>query len=130
LADLLRQLGEAFTGRWRLPVGLRVEGEGTLPSEVQVVFYRVAQEALNNVAKHAGATRVEVELTYQDGAVRLEVCDDGRGFDPGEVPSGHFGVAIMRERAEAVGAEVAVESCPGQGTTVELKWHAREVVAV
>jgi signal transduction histidine kinase len=97
---------------------------------VQVVFYRVAQEALNNVAKHAGATRVEVELTYEGSEVRLAVRDDGRGFDPGEVPSGHFGVAIMRERAEAVGADVAVESCPGTGTTVRLRWYAREAVTV
>jgi signal transduction histidine kinase len=130
LADLLRQLGEAFTGRWRVPVALRVDGEGTLPPDVQVVFYRIAQESLNNVAKHAGASRVEIELAYGDGEVRLAVCDDGRGFDVGEVPSGHFGVAIMRERAEAVDADVAVESCPGGGTTVRLRWYAREAVAV
>src|SRR5207248_8385413 len=76
LPELLRQLGEAFSGRARVPVDLEVEGEGALPSEVRVALYRVVQEALNNIAKHAGASRVSICLSYRPGGVALSVRDD------------------------------------------------------
>jgi signal transduction histidine kinase len=124
LPDLLRQLSEAFTGRARVPVDLRVEGEGSLPTDVQIALYRVAQESLHNVAKHAGATRVDVRLIHHPGGVQLSVEDDGRGFDPDAVPAGHLGVGIMRERAEAVGAAIEITSRPSAGTRVEVVWPA------
>jgi signal transduction histidine kinase len=126
LPELLRQLGEAFTGRARVPVNLEVDGEGSLPSEVQIALYRVAQESLNNIAKHAAASRVEICLSYHAAGVALSVRDDGRGFDPTAVTGEHLGVAIMRERAESVGGALEVASQPGGGTRVGVVWPALE----
>jgi len=121
LPDLLQQLVSALAGRIRVPVELRVEGADRLPDAAQVALYRVAQEALQNVARHARATHVWVTLRLHPGRAELVVRDDGRGFDPATVPADHFGLAIMRERMEAVGGAVAVESRPGQGTTLTAR---------
>lgn len=126
LEELLRQLAEAITGRARIPVTLKIEGRGALATEVKIALYRIAQEALNNIAKHSDAGAAEVRLEYLDEdcggkkAVRLKISDNGRGFDPRAVTSEHFGVGIMRERAEAIGAELRVESRPGAGTDIIL----------
>ncbi len=124
LGDLLRLLGNALTGRVNIPVAVSVAGQGTLPAEVQVAFYRLCQEGLNNIAKHAQATHVEIHLQYivESAAVELEVRDDGRGFDPEHIPSGHFGLSMMRERAEAVGAMLSIASRPGHGTELTVRW--------
>jgi signal transduction histidine kinase len=122
LGDLLRQLAESITGRARVPVTLKVEGKCALPPEVKVAVYRIAQEALNNVAKHSGASHATVSLHGEPQSVKLRISDDGRGFDPSYVPPDHLGLGIMRERAEAVGATLRIESQPGQGTQVEVAW--------
>ena len=125
LGDLLRQLGEATTGRARVPVALEVEEEQEcdLPPDVKVALYRIAQEALNNVAKHAGASQVTVGLCCAPEQVELCISDDGRGFDPDIIPPDHLGVGIMRERAEAIGATLTVESEVGRGTVVVVVWN-------
>ena len=122
LGELLRQLAASFSGRARVPAEVVVERDGVLAPQVQATFYRLAQEALNNVAKHAEAERVRVRLRYSRKLVQLEVEDDGRGFDPDAVPAGHFGLGIMRERAAAIGARLRVASRPGGGTTVAVTW--------
>ena len=123
LRDLLRQLSEALTGRARIPVDLEVEGvPRPLSPDVQLVFYRVAQESLNNVFKHAGATGVRVLLMYLPGCVCLTVSDDGRGFDPSEVSAERLGLKIMHERAEGIGAEFELISPPEGGTRISLRW--------
>jgi signal transduction histidine kinase len=93
-----------------------------LPPEVKVALYRIAQEALNNIAKHSGASQATVSVHGEPQRVKLRISDDGRGFDPGYVPPDHLGLGIMRERAEAVGANLRIESQPGQGTQVEVIW--------
>jgi PAS domain S-box-containing protein len=144
LGDLLCQLANAFTGRENVPVSLNVIEEHILPSEIQVALYRICQEALNNIAKHAEASQVEIDLQYDTGAeqaspsvayagvpqgiavnsVEMRICDDGHGFDTGELSEpGHYGLGMMRERAEAVGAQLTVTSQPGHGTEVTLHWH-------
>lgn len=122
LADLLQQLAEAITGRARLPVSVSVHGEGSLPSETKVAFYRIAQEALNNVAKHSQAARSQVELCYEESEVRLLIEDNGRGFDVTQAPTSHLGLGIMRERAEAVSALLTIDSELGRGTRVQVVW--------
>ena len=122
LGDLLRQLGSAFTGRTNIPVAVTVTGQGGLPTEVQVAFYRLCQEGLNNIAKHAEAHRVAIHLRYDPGAAELCLCDDGRGFDPARIPPGRSGLSIMRERAEAAGAMLSITSQPGHGTEIALCW--------
>jgi Histidine kinase-, DNA gyrase B-, and HSP90-like ATPase len=89
---------------------------------VQVALYRVAQEALQNIAKHARARHVWVTLQLSSDMATLEVRDDGRGFDPTAVAGDHFGLAIMRERMAAIGGAVTVESRPGDGATVPRRW--------
>jgi len=134
LGDLLHQLGNAFTGRTDIPVAVTVVGEGAfqeqgalqeqkeLPADVQVAFYRLCQEAFNNIAKHAGASQVAIRLQYDAGVIDLHIRDDGQGFDPEHTPSGHYGLSMMRERAEAVGMMLSVTSQPGQGTEIAIRW--------
>ncbi|HET7121740.1 MAG TPA: sensor histidine kinase [Solirubrobacterales bacterium] len=91
-----------------------------LGDDAQLVVYRVAQEALSNATRHSGASRIEARLRRgEDGAVELEVADDGRGFAFDEAESG-LGIAGMRERALLVGGELTIESRPGAGTTIRL----------
>lgn len=122
MGDLLRQLGDALTGRSNIPVNVTVQGEGTLPAEVQVTFYRLCQEALNNVARHARAGKVDIVLQFDAGAVELRIRDDGRGFDPSRIPPGHYGLSMMRERAKAIGASLSIASKPGAGAEIAVHW--------
>jgi signal transduction histidine kinase/streptogramin lyase len=128
LSDLLHQLGEAAAGRAGVPVSVAVSGDCFVPPDVHVVLYRIAQEALNNVVKHARASEVHLSLhctAVPDGGerrVELEVRDDGRGFDPEGVAPDHLGLGIMRERAETIGAQLQIETATGSGTCVSLSW--------
>ena len=146
LGDLLRQLANAFTGRTNIPVSVNLAGENVLPAEIQVALYRICQEALNNIAKHASASWVEIELQYEAGvvidtglssakvgapqqitvrSVKMRIRDDGAGFNTGQLEApGHYGLGMMRERAEAVKAQLTVTSQPGAGTEVRLLWPA------
>jgi two-component system, NarL family, sensor histidine kinase UhpB len=96
-------------------------GFSSLDDDVQLVVYRVAQEALSNAARHSGAEHVAVELRRSDGngGVELEVSDDGRGFAFDESEGG-LGIGGMRERVLLIGGELTIESRPGHGTTVKL----------
>jgi two-component system, NarL family, sensor histidine kinase UhpB len=108
--------------RGEIEARLDVDGDfSDLGDDAQLVVYRVAQEALNNAARHSGAKRVEVLLRRgADGGVALEVADDGRGFAFDESERG-LGIGGMRERALMVGGELTIESRPGAGTTVRLE---------
>jgi PAS domain S-box-containing protein len=119
LEAALRWYGEEFARRIGVP--LAVESVPALPGlrpEAAVALFRIAQEALNNSAKHAAARSIKVTLGMHNGEVMLTIADDGRGFDPGSVRRGRWGMSTMRERAEAAGGRLAVESAPGAGTTV------------
>ncbi|HSR93675.1 MAG TPA: sensor histidine kinase [Solirubrobacterales bacterium] len=99
---------------------LDAEGDfSDLEDDVQLVVYRVAQEALTNAARHSGAKRIAVSLRRSGDGVELEVADDGRGFAFEQSEQG-LGIGGMRERALLVGAELTIESRPGRGTTVRL----------
>ncbi len=105
-------------------------GEDRLPEHVEIALYRIAQEAVQNVQKHAGATTVRMRFAVRAGAARLEVVDDGRGFDiePGGIASRErpsadgsgYGMRSMAERADLVGGTLDVRSRPGSGTTVSV----------
>lgn len=120
--DLLRQLTEAFTGRSGVPVQVDLEGDCQFPPDVKVAIYRVAQEALNNVAKHARASTCQVRLHCSKDEVELAVRDDGTGFDAQSIPPDSLGVGIMRERAEQIGAQLSIDSTIGAGTQIKLVW--------
>jgi PAS domain S-box-containing protein len=123
LGELIHQLGDGMAARTRMPVTTTVVGEYPLSAEVKLALYRIAQEALNNVVKHAGANRAIVRLECTGEQVTLSISDNGRGFDPADVPLHHFGLGIMRERALAVGATFAVASEPGRGTEITATWE-------
>jgi len=122
LDELLHSLGNALSGRIDIPVVVTVTGEIILPAEVQVAFYRVCQEALSNVAKHAKANRVEINMKQEGDMVELYIHDDGKGFNLAQTFSGHYGLEMMRERAEAVGAQLSVTSQPDHGTELTICW--------
>ena len=124
LGELVQQLAEATTGRSRLPVAVTIEGQGSLPPDVRIALYRIAQEALNNAAKHAEASGSTLAVRWRPDSARLVIADDGRGFDPTSVSQAHLGLGIMRERADAIGAVLTVKSVKGRGTTVEVDWIA------
>ncbi|MGD8903530.1 MAG: PAS domain S-box protein [Anaerolineae bacterium] len=127
--ELLRQLAHAAMGRTQTAVEVNVQGERALPDEVRVALYRIAQEALNNVTKHAEASQVTIELDLEPEQVVLHVEDDGRGFDPLIVPQSGFGLRNMGDRAKDVGAEFHLESRPGQGTQIEVVWKPHNELA-
>jgi signal transduction histidine kinase len=126
LAAALQQHVEQFENEHEIVADLAIERPSSdLASEVETVLYRIAQEALSNVRKHARADHAWVTIDgTDDGQVRLRVRDNGVGFDPAHasrlVTEGHFGLAGMRERVTFVGGQFDVRSAPGQGTTVEV----------
>ncbi len=119
LADLVRQLASAFESRKSASCTVDL---GPLPEVlpgVKVALYRIVQESLNNVARHAEATKVRITLSCSQDRLRLEVTDDGIGFDTNRPPE-HLGQRIMAERARAIGAELSVCSSVGSGTSVTV----------
>jgi signal transduction histidine kinase len=97
-------------------------GQRPLPGPVQIALYRIAQEALNNVAKHARAAEVQVRLQMEPDRVELRIGDDGQGFDPDQVPPAGMGLKILSERAQAIGAALRITSSPGSGTEIVTTW--------
>jgi two-component system, NarL family, sensor kinase len=118
--EALREYAATLQAQGDLAVTLRVEAPRSPAPAVGVMLYRVLQEAILNVRKHAAARRVDIELAADDGALRLCVRDDGRGFDAAVPPRGHFGLLYMRERVEGCGGRVEVRSHPGAGSEVRV----------
>jgi PAS domain S-box-containing protein len=122
LGLLIRRLADAMGARTRMPVDVTVTDDRPLPPEVHIALYRITQEALNNISKHARANRAHVSLCCEPERVVLCIGDDGRGFDPGTTQSHQLGMEIMRERAQAIGASFKIESQPGKGTEIRVTW--------
>jgi signal transduction histidine kinase len=120
VAALTRQAA-ALRARHSLEVHTQFMDEPTLSLEAKEALYRIAQESLNNIAKHAQASQVDIRLAPGDGAVVLEVQDDGGGFDPFQEHPGHMGLFSMRERAERLGGTLTIESTPEEGTRVRAR---------
>jgi len=123
LVAALIHLGETVAHRLTLEIRWTITGiddEHRLPSEQEVAVYRIAQEALTNVARHADVDRVEASLTADQSAVTLEITDQGAGFEPERV-RGSLGIAGMYERAALIGGELTIQSEPGNGSRVQLR---------
>jgi two-component system, NarL family, sensor histidine kinase UhpB len=127
-----------FSARTGVEVTLNAEGDpDSLPEDVQTAIYRILQEALANIGRHAGATAVSVDIEANDGRLELRVRDDGAGFDPGALtrgaqrdgPGAGLGLSGMVERARLAGGELDVRSAPGGGTTVTLRIARLQQVA-
>jgi signal transduction histidine kinase len=121
-----------WSNHFRIAIDVHVSAidEGRLPPQAALSLYRIAQEALNNVAKHGHATRVAVILEQRDERVGLVIEDNGRGFDAIHMHAGpreqRLGLAGMRERAALVSGTIDIESAPGRGTTVIVQVPLRE----
>jgi two-component system nitrate/nitrite sensor histidine kinase NarX len=122
LDALLRQLADGMRARTMTAVTTTVIGDCSLPLEVRFALYRIAQEALNNVTKHARASQVTIglECTLEKTALRID--DDGCGFDLEHTRAQQMGLRIMRERAQDIGADLWIQSQPGQGTALLVTW--------
>jgi PAS domain S-box-containing protein len=125
LGSLMEQLAQAVMSRKKLDLTVQVEGECPLPPDVQIGLYRLAQESLNNVAKHSRATQAVIRVRSQPGRVELVIQDNGRGFDPDEVAPERLGLGIMRERAETIGAALTIASEAGHGARITVVWPAQ-----
>ncbi len=124
LDTLIAQLADALPARTRMLVFTTTSGDLTTPEDIKLAVYRIAQEALNNVVKHAHASQVRISLRGEPDHVTLSVDDDGRGFDPSGGKPHQLGLGIMHERARAVGAQLSVESQLGQGTKITVSWSS------
>jgi signal transduction histidine kinase len=98
----------------------------SLPLRVEASLYRIAQEALTNVVRHARALHVTVQLETMLDNVRLIVQDDGRGFDPARIPQGRLGLIGLNERVKLLGGSLKVQSSPGAGTRIQVAIPLRE----
>jgi signal transduction histidine kinase/CheY-like chemotaxis protein len=123
LGQLLRLLCTSTASRSAIPIHLTVARDGMLDAPVQLAYYRVAQEALNNVVKHAEAQQVVLTFDFAVGEATLCVSDDGKGFAPDRVRPGALGLGIMHERAAEIGATLLIDSELGAGTTLTLHWQ-------
>jgi signal transduction histidine kinase len=119
LVPALERLVDTFREQTGIRVDLQANlGEERLPSEVETALYRIVQEALTNVVKHAGASRVSILLTQRDGSAAVVVEDDGSGFDPSATSEDGLGLVGMRERVGLLGGRVRIESAAGRGATL------------
>lgn len=118
LARALQEYAAKWSEGSEIPSEVHVRGEREVPLETEQTVFRIAQEALANVAKHSEASKVEVDLIYTPDTLTLRVADDGRGFDPAQNPGEGFGLQSMRERSVRRGGHINVESAPGKGTRI------------
>ena len=120
LVAALTKQSDALRARYKLDVTTRFDPEPEIPLEAKEALYRIAQEAMHNVARHAHATRVELSLLNADGALTLEIRDNGKGFDPSREFPGHLGLKSMPERAAHIGGTFHITSQPGAGTVITV----------
>jgi signal transduction histidine kinase len=126
LVTALDMLARDTSRTLQIPVVFEVSGsERRLPPEVELAFFRIGQEGLSNVVRHAQASCAELQMTFGADNTTLLIADDGRGFNVPESPaemtgSGHFGLLGIQERAELMGARMLIESAPGEGTRLTI----------
>jgi two-component system NarL family sensor kinase len=121
LAEALTTLAETEGAHAGLIVTVEVvSGSRPLPARVEAGLYRIAQEAITNVVRHAAARHLTARLTTQPAQVQLTIADDGRGFDPGQVPVNRYGLVGLNERAKLLGGRLTVQSSPGAGTRLDV----------
>lgn len=120
LAEALRALAEEYAARGNLRLEFTASDNRKLPLGVEAGLYRVAQEALTNVIRHAEASHLTVELTTVAEQVRLTIADDGRGFDPAQIAAGRYGLIGLNERVKLLGGNLEFFSAPGRGARLEI----------
>lgn len=130
LVPAIKRAVEKFRKDTGIPILLQSEEQVlALPSNMELNAYRIVQESLTNIKKHANAHIVRVLLSYNNDTIRILIENDGKGFDPKKIHSSegdHIGLSIMKERARHLGGELKIESEPDEGTRIELKFHYRD----
>ncbi len=127
LVSALESLGLEMSESIGIPILFKLEGiERRLPDNVEIALYRITQEAISNISKHAGASKAKIAISYNDTNLLLQIEDDGEGFDPpknlGELASiGHYGLLGIHERADLINADYQIQSESGHGTTVTIQ---------
>jgi signal transduction histidine kinase len=127
VAGLLKQV-DVLRARHRLTVETSFDEEPALSLDKKYALYRVGQEALHNIVRHARASTVSIRLTEREDEVTLEIEDDGRGFDPSAAFPGHLGLRSMRERIAKVGGTLALESTISKGTSIRVRVPKRDIL--
>jgi two-component system NarL family sensor kinase len=127
LGEALEALSEMTSSQNKIQVAYQVTGSNQpLPARVEVGLYRMAQEALSNVVRHANADQAVLRLTITPTQAELVIEDDGRGFDPLQLAEGHFGLIGLNERARLLGGRLNLNSSPGQGTRLTARVPLKE----
>jgi signal transduction histidine kinase len=121
LVAALGKLTNALGAQYQLKVQLEAGGEPEIPIDVKESLCRITQEALNNIAKHAQAQHVSLQLKVESDVLMLEISDDGVGFDVTQNFPGHPGLHTMRERAEKAGGTLMLDSAPKAGTRIQVR---------
>lgn len=122
LVPQLENACQVFENRHKLPAKLTLSGKPPdLSDEAQLTVFRIMQECMTNIAKHAQASEVNVTVDFDPREVVLVIADNGKGFDVSKTPKHHYGLINMRERARKIAGTVTIDSAPGEGTTVTLK---------
>ncbi len=122
LIDLLQQLAEGVLGQTKINTILDLKKKKHLPPDAHIAFYYIAQEALNNVVKHAQAKNVTITLRETEWQTTMMIEDDGNGFDPDVVDASNLGLNNIRVRAQSINAELTVTSRIGRGTVIAVRW--------
>lgn len=120
LGNLLLVLAKSLEARSKIPIELTINGGYKFPPKIELGYYRIAQEALNNIIKHSHATKASIVLEVLPEKLYMDITDDGRGFDVKKISSTNLGLSIMRERAKLIGASISIENLPGKGTRVTV----------
>lgn len=128
-AAALKELITQWTNQTAISANLQVEGDGTLPLTAEEALFRIAQEALANIARHSHASTAELHLTFSQDSVTLTISDNGQGFDATTTHSHGVGLHSMRERMKMLGGEVDIQSKPGQGTVITTRYEKQNVTA-
>lgn len=123
LGDLLHKLAESTMSRKKLELTVTIDGQIQCPPDVKIGLYRIAQESINNVIRHARATSAAIALRCHPPGLVLTIADNGRGFDAGQDSADHLGLTFMAERARGIGATLDIRSYPEAGTTVTVAWR-------
>jgi signal transduction histidine kinase len=128
LGELLKELVKSIESRTKIPVELIINGEYKFPSKIELAFYRISQELLNNIIKHSRATKASVILKILPEKLYLDITDNGCGFDDKKIASSNLGVTIMKERAKLIKASISIDSMPGKGTRVTVTYNRKTTV--
>jgi two-component system NarL family sensor kinase len=120
LVEALTTLTQSWSQEQQVPVCLTTTGARPLPVRLEVGLYRMVQEALANIAGHAQAQHVNLELHHTPAELRLTIEDNGQGFVVDETPPGHYGLIGLNERAKLLGGQLRLESCPGAGVRLQV----------